>query len=597
MAIRAIKGKKRLVIIGAGVLALLSVVGGLTYVLTKGSAETVAASDYQLLAVKDTSQRVSVSGKVEAEKTLTLSTRLTVPVSTLNAKVGDRVHADQLLATLDVSDLELELASKQAQNAAEDAASISQIESADRQASQFRDMVNSGHNPEINSASNALREAEASFAQAERDFKFERDLYDQGRTPELAQQETALDNARHGAITAAVNATRAASGVALDGAQAGQAGQAGQADQAGQAGQDGQAGQADAQQQAAAGQAQGATAINGALNVADAANQATQAVNTLNDAQRDYETALAQVDHKLVTSQQNVANAFEAKKSAAVNLETARISAENQMINNQAAVDDAVRQARAKQAAAGTADQKLQKDIASSEVRAPFGGVITNVAAQQGSATNGPILTVADDNRLIIHAEIKELDINKVQTGQRVEFTTPGTGNKKFEGKVIFVSPTSSSDNGMVSTGGSNAAGAGAAAGAAGAGGASASEKVTFPVEIEVVGNKDGLKLGATAKSRVVVKEASKKPSVPTTAVYKENSQSKVLVIADETIVERKVKTGDTIGSDIEISSGDVKKGEIVITDAEKYRPLIGQKVKVEEAPAEASSTTTKEAP
>lgn len=587
MAIRAIKGRKRLVIIGVGVLALLSVVGGLTYVLTKGSAETVAASDYQLLAVKDTSQRVSVSGKVEAEKTLTLSTRLTVPVSTLNAKVGDRVHADQLLATLDVSDLELELASKQAQNAAEDAASISQIENADRQASQFRDMVNSGHNAEINSANNALREAEASFAQAERDFKFERDLYDQGRTPELAQQETALDNARHGAIAAAVNATRAASGVALDGAQTGQAGQAGQ---------DGQAGQADAQQQAAAGNAQGATAINGALNVADAANQATQAVNTLNDAQRDYETALAQVDHKLVTSQQNVANAFEAKKSAAVNLETARINAENQMINNQAAVDDAVRQARAKQAAAGAADQKLQKDIASSEVRAPFGGVITNVAAQQGSATNGPILTVADDNRLIIHAEIKELDINKVQTGQRVEFTTPGTGNKKFEGKVIFVSPTSSSDNGMVSTGGSNAAGAGAAAGAAGAGGASTSEKVTFPVEIEVIGNKDGLKLGATAKSRVVVKEASKKPSVPTTAVYKDNSQAKVLVIANETIVERKVKTGETIGSDIEISSGEVKKGEIVITDAEKYRPLIGQKVQVEEAPAEAS-TTTKEAP
>lgn len=585
MAIRAIKGRKRLVIIGVGVLALLSVVGGLTYVLTKGSAETVAASDYQLLAVKDTSQRVSVSGKVEAEKTLTLSTRLTVPVSTLNAKVGDRVHADQLLATLDVSDLELELASKQAQNAAEDAASISQIENADRQASQFRDMVNSGHNAEINSANNALREAEASFAQAERDFKFERDLYDQGRTPELAQQETALDNARHGAIAAAVNATRAASGVALDGAQTGQAGQ------------DGQDGQADAQQQAAAGQAQGATAINGALNVADAANQATQAVNTLNDAQRDYETTLAQVDHKLVTSQQNVANAFEAKKSAAVNLETARINAENQMINNQAAVDDAVRQARAKQAAAGAADQKLQKDIASSEVRAPFGGVITNVAAQQGSATNGPILTVADDNRLIIHAEIKELDINKVQTGQRVEFTTPGTGNKKFEGKVIFVSPTSSSDNGMVSTGGTNAAGAGAAAGAAGSGGAATSEKVTFPVEIEVIGNKDGLKLGATAKSRVVVKETSKKPSVPTTAVYKENSQAKVLVIANETIVERKVKTGETIGSDIEISSGEVKKGEIVITDAEKYRPLIGQKVQMEEAPAEASSTTTKEAP
>lgn len=84
---------------------------------------------------------------------------------------------------------------------------------------------------------------------------------------------------------------------------------------------------------------------------------------------------------------------------------------------------------------------------------------------------------------------------------------------------------------------------------------------------------------------------------MPTTAVYKDGGQSKVLVVADNTIVERKVKTGETTGGDIEISSGDVKKGEKVISDAEKYRALIGQTVKLEEAPAETSATTTKEAP
>lgn len=82
-------------IIGAGILALLGIVGGVTYVLTRGSGEVVAASDYQVLGIKDNSQRVSVSGNIEAEKSLTLSTKLTVPVSTLNAKVGDRVQADQ----------------------------------------------------------------------------------------------------------------------------------------------------------------------------------------------------------------------------------------------------------------------------------------------------------------------------------------------------------------------------------------------------------------------------------------------------------------------------------------------------------------------
>lgn len=581
----AVGRRKRLVIIGAGILALLGIVGGVTYVLTRGSGEVVAASDYQVLGIKDNSQRVSVSGNIEAEKSLTLSTKLTVPVSTLNAKVGDRVQADQLLATLDVSDLELELMSKQAQNAAENTASIAQIENAERQATQFREMVDSGHNAEINSADSALRDAEAAYTQAEQDFKFERDLYLQGRTPEIAQQETALDNARHNVITAAVNATRAASGIAVSGDTG-----TGQTTP----GQDGQQ-QPDPNQQAAAIQGNGAAPVNGALNAADAANQAVQAVGALNDAQRDYETSLAQVDHKLVTSQQNVAKAFETKKSAAVNLETARINAENQMINNQAAVDDAVRQARAKQAAAGSADQKLQKDIASSEVRAPFGGVVTNVTAQQGSAANGPILTVADDNRLIIHAEIKELDINKIQTGQRVEFTTPATGDKKYEGKVIFVSPTSTSQDAATSGAGANATGAAAAA--AGGGSGSTSNKVTFPIEIEVTGNKDGLRLGSTAKTRVVVKESSKKLSVPTTAVYKDGGQSKVLVVADNTIVERKVKTGETTGGDIEISSGDVKKGEKVISDAEKYRALIGQTVKLEEAPAETSATTTKEAP
>lgn len=609
---KASKGKI-FAIIAAAVLGIAAIAGGLSMFLTGNSGQLITAADYRVLDVRDNAQRVSVSGNIEAHKTLTLSTRLTVPVSTLDVRVGDRVNADQVVARLDVSELEQELLDKQAQAAANDANAIGQIQNAERTYNQYKELLDSGHNPEINGAQAALRNAEAQYDQLNRDFEFERNLRLQTRDPQITAQDSAVKAAREQAFGAAVDAVRASvniesalfdetaerNALAQDQAHL-QSLQEQRANATGDAAQSIDVMIAETQAKIATREQnlsrQARVQADAGLNAADSATRAATAARTLDEAQRNYEVTLEQIDHKLANSQRAVAQAFEAKKEAATSLETANMTANHQLTNHQAAIDDAVRSARAAKASAGIGDRKLTMDIASAEVRAPFNGLVTQVIAKQGNPAAGSLLTVADDQRLIIHAKVKEIDVAKIAVGQTAEFTTPGTGEKKFKGKVTFVSPAAASEPAAPATGGGT--GAAAAAAAAGGAGSSSGGKVVFPIEIEVTGDREGLRLGSTAKTRIVVEEASDKLVVPQTAVFTDGKKQKILIIEEKdgsaVIAEREVTLGKKTDFDVELTNTNVKKGAKVLVEAEKYRDQIGNLVDVQKPlPGSSSPTTT----
>ncbi|MDO4632158.1 MAG: efflux RND transporter periplasmic adaptor subunit [Corynebacterium sp.] len=603
--------KRKIFFIAAVVIVILALLSAILYALFGGpKAITLASSDYQTLEKRDNAQRVAISGNIEAQKTLTLSTRLTGPVTQLNVKVGDRVQTDQLVANLDVSDIEAELAKSQAQAAANDATAIAQIQGAERQYNQFKELLDNGMNQEINSAQATLRNAETAYDQANRNFQLESVLRGNGKQQEIAAEQAKIEAARQETITTNVEAARL--GLNVVGAIQDQAGErkslaleqsnlaeleAKRGDATGD-----KAVQLDAQITAARERVQTLQnsvdkqyrgQVEAGLNTVDVANKAEAANRNLQQSQDSYEATLAQADNKLANDQRGVADAFEAKRDAATALAAAQRNAEFQLQNNQAAIDDAVRNARASQATNGIGDNKLKMDIASAQVRAPFDGVVTNVAAKQGMAASGSLLTIADDARMIVTANVKEIDIDKISVGQRVEFTTPGTGSKKFQGKVTFVSPVADSGNSAAAAPSVGGAAAAAAAGAAGGGGGS-TNKVNFPVEIEVLGNKGTLRLGSTAKARIITREASDKLIIPQTAVFEDQGKKKVLAISeDDTIVERTVKLGSKTDSDVEVLSGEAKKGEKILIEATKYRANVGQKVEVSTAPEDAAATTS----
>jgi len=585
----------------AAAVVIITLIGVAMYsFFANSSAITLASSDVQVLDKRDNSQRVAVSGNVEPQKSMVLSTRLTGPVNQLNVKVGDRVQADQLVANLDVTDKETELAKSKAQAATNEANSIAEIKGAESRYNRYKELLDNGMNQDINNAKAALRTAESAYDEANRNFQLESALRGNGKQQDIAAQQSKIENARQDSMNTNVEAARmglkavgtlqdqdterrslateqsnlAELKAQLDGASPEQ--------------------QVQIQAQIKASEERVETlqnsvnkqyrnTIDSGLDAADVTNKLQAADRNLRESQDSYEATLAQADNKLVTDQRNVAKTFEEKKDAATALAVAERNAQFQMEDNQAAIDNAVRNARAAQASNNAGDNQLKLDIASAQIRAPFDGVVTNVAAKQGSAANGALMTIADDARMIVHANVKEIDVAKIAVGQRVEFTTPGTGDKKFQGKVSFVSTVAAPQETPATPASGGSAGGSASGGSSGASGSN--NKVNFPVEIEVLGNKGTLRLGSTAKARIITREASDKMVIPQSAVYEDQGKKKVLAIAaDDIIVERTVKLGSKTDFDVEVLSGEAKKGDKILVDAAKYRQSVGQKATVDTA-------------
>ena len=580
--------KRQWVITSIVALVLIAALGAY-FLLLRGSATVIPTSDYQVLKPKEFSSRVAVNGSVAPVKTANLYTHLTGPVSALDVRVGDHVNQDQLVAQIDVSSNQRELNKQLAEQNSGAVNTRNQIEQAQNQYNQYKDMLDQGLNSQINQAEAALRNADGQFNDAVINFQIKDHDRATGRDPMIRDQANAVNAARTQALTASINAVRA--GVDLlyaagNGAAAAGGGAGGAGGQAGGANGD----QGQGQQGGGIAGLPGQGIANGILNGADAINNLDSANRQLREAEATYLDNLAKVDQEVAAAQRNVAGTFAAKREAATGLESAKLAADQQLSTYNQGVQQAIRAAEAGQLVSEQANSQLRYDISSSEIRAPFSGVVTNVAAEQGKAANGALLAVGDDSKLLVRADVKEVDVSKITPGLPVTFTTVGTGAKEFHGRVTSVSSVSGSSQ-EPSGGAQGGGGASAAAGAGGAGGGGASgsgtQKVTFPIEIEVTGERQGLLIGGTAKAQVITEKKANVLTVPRDAVFtNDKGEQCMLVVAEDSglkvVAERKVKVGSANDVDTIISGGDLKSGDTVLSNPDSYRSLVGQQVKLD---------------
>ena len=580
--------KRQWVITSIVALVLIAALGAY-FLLLRGSATVIPTSDYQVLKPKEFSSRVAVNGSVAPVKTANLYTHLTGPVSALDVRVGDHVNQDQLVAQIDVSSNQRELNKQLAEQNSGAVNTRNQIEQAQNQYNQYKDALDQGLNSQINQAEAALRNADGQFNDAVINFQIKDHDRATGRDPMIRDQANAVNAARTQALTASINAVRA--GVDLlyaagNGAAAAGGGAGGAGGQAGGANGD----QGQGQQGGGIAGLPGQGIANGILNGADAINNLDSANRQLREAEATYLDNLAKVDQEVAAAQRNVAGTFAAKREAATGLESAKLAADQQLNTYNQGVQQAIRAAEAGQLVSEQANSQLRYDISSSEIRAPFSGVVTNVAAEQGKAANGALLAVGDDSKLLVRADVKEVDVSKITPGLPVTFTTVGTGAKEFHGRVTSVSSVSGSSQ-EPSGGAQGGGGASAAAGAGGAGGGGASgsgtQKVTFPIEIEVTGERQGLLIGGTAKAQVITEKKANVLTVPRDAVFtNDKGEQCVLVVAEDSglkvVAERKVKVGSANDVDTIISGGDLKSGDTVLSNPDSYRSLVGQQVKLD---------------
>ena len=581
--------KRQWVITSIVALVLIAALGAY-FLLLRGSATVIPTSDYQVLKPKEFSSRVAVNGSVAPVKTANLYTHLTGPVSALDVRVGDHVNQDQLVAQIDVSSNQRELNKQLAEQNSGAVNTRNQIEQAQNQYNQYKDALDQGLNSQINQAEAALRNADGQFNDAVINFQIKDHDRATGRDPMIRDQANAVNAARTQALTASINAVRA--GVDLlyaagNGAAAAGGGAGGAGGQAGGANGD----QGQGQQGGGIAGLPGQGIANGILNGADAINNLDSANRQLREAEATYLDNLAKVDQEVAAAQRNVAGTFAAKREAATGLESAKLAADQQLSTYNQGVQQAIRAAEAGQLVSEQANSQLRYDISSSEIRAPFSGVVTNVAVEQGKAANGALLAVGDDSKLLVRADVKEVDVSKITPGLPVTFTTVGTGAKEFHGRVTSVSSVSGSSQEPSGGAQGGGGGASAAAGAGGAGGGGASgsgtQKVTFPIEIEVTGERQGLLIGGTAKAQVITEKKANVLTVPRDAVFtNDKGEQCVLVVAEDSglkvVAERKVKVGSANDVDTIISGGDLKSGDTVLSNPDSYRSLVGQQVKLD---------------
>ncbi|SER92728.1 efflux RND transporter periplasmic adaptor subunit [Corynebacterium cystitidis] len=210
-------------------------------------------------------------------------------------------------------------------------------------------------------------------------------------------------------------------------------------------------------------------------------------------------------------------------------------------------------------------------DKQATTITAPIAGIVASVSGEVGAPPAGPILTIANDSRLIVSGQLKEGDLPKVSAGQEVKFTTAATGDKEFTGTVERISPIGSQQ--------------------APSQGTASKPEVTFPVEITVNGEVDELRIGSSAKAQVILEQESGLPAVPREAIlYDEDGSASVLVLVDDdagqTIVEKRdVELGARDNLYVTVTNGDVEGR--VLDRAAKYREFEGQPVVIDETKQE----------
>jgi ABC exporter DevB family membrane fusion protein len=98
------------------------------------------------------------------------------------------------------------------------------------------------------------------------------------------------------------------------------------------------------------------------------------------------------------------------------------------------------------EAAVATARARLAEARAfleKSYIRAPINGVILRKLRHDGESVStqfdSPVITIADDSILRVRLDVDEIDVSKLQVGQRAYVTAEAYGAHKFWGRVIRV--------------------------------------------------------------------------------------------------------------------------------------------------------------
>lgn len=195
----------------------------------------------------------------------------------------------------------------------------------------------------------------------------------------------------------------------------------------------------------------------------------------------------------------------------------------------------AVRQAELTQASA-------QQDLAETTLTAPFSGTVSDVQVAVGepAGSGGALLTLVDDSKVDLGAQIDESDVTQIAVGQNATVSVDALGDRAFPGHVTAIAPTAT----LVSN------------------------IPIFYVTIEIDNADRALRGGMTGQATIVTRTIQDTFQVPSRAVRAGNGGSLVTVQRpDGSYAPVSVTVVGTTGIN-SVLTGEVRDGAVVLVSA-----------------------------
>lgn len=184
--------------------------------------------------------------------------------------------------------------------------------------------------------------------------------------------------------------------------------------------------------------------------------------------------------------------------------------------------------------------EAAREEISNTELRAPYAGVITSVAGTLGASPPSDFVTLQSSARPQIATQVSEIDIGKIEIGQKVEIEPDIFGAREtFAGSIAAINPEATSDFGLV----------------------------TYELTVEFDSDPTNLLPGMTVALKILIESHPDVLMIPLAALIEEGDRSYVLVAGDlpDEVFEQDVVTGARNDSEVEIVSG-LSEGQMLRT-------------------------------
>jgi len=294
----------------------------------------------------------------------------------------------------------------------------------------------------------------------------------------------------------------------------------------------------------------------------DDKGQSQQAM-TLQEATIDYDAAKAAYDIATEgASGSEIQQALSSIKQAEVQVENLQVtesellSAESQVASAQAQLtsllngptETETRDVELSIEQAKLSLEEAQANLDDAELRATVDGIVLSIDVEVGQKTNSDLssaLIIGDLTRLELPVYVAEVDINKVELGQRVNIAVDALPDQAFDGEVSQIAPISESSSGVVNY------------------------EVTVALKnLEI---EDGVRPGMTAVATILSDNTENTWLAPSDAIHEFEGEVYIRVMRNDEPVRINVTPGVSQGEWTVVQSPELQAGDEVVGEVASY--------------------------